>query len=558
MQCKGYVWVLFLAFLGIVCWSQAWAAGPISIRGTVTAKEGPLEGAYVGAHANGKTVTTFVMSDARGQFTFRGLAPGSYIVFTRIPGFRTVRRDRITVQAGREAVADLQVEPETDYRELVELASNSELMESLPGSQKQKEALFYRCDGCHGTYYIAKSRFTQQDWLKIVSMMKSSVTTPVGDLSPPVRRPDARDPSQRGEEDYFRVGEQGFLTDDEAIAEYLAQIRGPNSPDIPIQFQPRATGRLTRAVVTEYQIPRQEAWPHDVLLDPRGRYVWYNDWRSNYFGRIDTQTGEIKEYPIPGRPDRPPGFLSLQWDHMGNLWGGQLWSGRAVRFDVRNERFTGSWGVPQEWARTGTVGVCRHAMHPDGPVWIDDALTGKQWTFSPETGRFTEHNTKGSRFACDSKGNIYSLQRGEKAGVVKTEPGTRRKIEYVAPTPHADPHRLTLDGDENVWYGDWEKAKITYLDTKTGKMTEFPALTPWSRVYNAVGDHVRKVGWAVPHVSDKVMKADAGTGQVTEFPLPSRGQAVRNVDIEMAANPPAIWFVNQRYGRIVRFQEYTE
>ena len=142
--------------------------------------------------------------------------------------------------------------------------------------------------------------------------------------------------------------------------------------------------------------------------------------------------------------------------------------------------------------------------------------------------------------------------------VLKTEPGTKKITEYRAPTLNADPHRLTLDGAENIWYGDWEGGKISYLDTKTGQMTEFPALTPWSRVYNAVGDHVRKVGWAVPHVSDRVMKADANTGQVTEFPLPSRGHAVRDVDIEMSANPPAIWFVNQRNGRIVRFQEYTE
>jgi streptogramin lyase len=549
------VFFLSLLWFGSACAGQLWAAGPVSIRGKVSAGQGPLEGAYVGAHARGKTLTNYVMTDSTGQFTFRGLAAGSYTVFIRTPGFRSARKDSVAVQAGREAVADFQVEPETNFLERVELASNSELMESLPGTRKQKEALFYRCDGCHGTYYIAKTRFTRRDWLRIISMMKSSVTTPVGDLAPPIDRGETRDPSVRGEEEYFRAGQQGLLTDDEHLAEYLSTIRGPESPEFPIKFQPRPTGRQTRAVVTEYQLPRQEAWPHDVLLDPRGRYVWYNDWRSNYFGRIDIQSGEIKEYPIPGRDDRPPGFLSLQWDHMGNLWGGQLWSGRAVRFDTRNERFTGSWGVPQEWARTGTVGVCRHAMHPDGPVWIDDALLRKHWTLNPETGRFTEHDTKGSRFACDSKGNIYSLAPGK---VIKTEPGTKKMTEFPAPTSGADPHRLTLDGDENVWYGDWEKAKITYLDTKTGKVTEFPALTPWSRVYNAIGDHVRKVGWAVPHVSDKVMKADARTGQVTEFPLPSRGHAVRNVDIEMSANPPAIWFVNQRYGRIVRFQEYVE
>jgi len=546
--------VVLLTVAGVSC-SAPGPSERFSIRGTVTSAQGPLEGAYIGAHGSDTTFTTYVMTDSRGQFAFRDLAPESYTVFTEIPGFRTVEKGGITVQEGSGTTTDFQVEPETDFLKLVEQASNSELMESFPGTQKEKEALFTRCDGCHGAYYLAKSRFTKKDWLLIVSKMKSAVTTPVGDISPPVRRGDSRNPAERGEEDYFRIGDQAFLTDDEAIAEYLARIRGPESPDFPIQFQPRPTGDLTRAVVTEYQIERPWTLPHDVLVDPRGRYVWYNEWRLNYFGRIDTATGEMKDYPIPGRDDRPPGFLTLQWDHEGNLWGGQLWSGRAVRFDVKAEKFLGSWGVPQDWARTGTVGVCRHAAHSDGPVWTDDALLGKHWTFNPETGRFVEHDTKGSRFACDSKGNIYSLQRG---GVLKTEPGTRQMTKYTAPTPDADPHRLTLDIAENVWYGDWEKAKITYLDTQTGKMTEFSALTPWSRVYNAVGDHTRKVGWAIPHVSDRVMKADAKTGQVVEFPLPSRGHAVRNVDIDMKANPPALWFVNQRNGRIVRFQEYTE
>ena len=51
---------------------------------------------------------------------------------------------------------------------------------------------------------------------------------------------------------------------------------------------------------------------------------------------------------------------------------------------------------------------------------------------------------------------------------------------------------------------------------------------------------------------------EAATGQLTDFPLPSHGKEIRNIDIEMSANPPALWFVNQRLGRVVRFQEYTE
>jgi len=95
------IFVLSLLLLGSTCVGELWAAGPVSIRGKVTAREGPLEGAYIGAHARGKTLTTYVMTDSSGQFTFHGLAAGSYTVFTRTPGFRAARKDSVAVQAGR-------------------------------------------------------------------------------------------------------------------------------------------------------------------------------------------------------------------------------------------------------------------------------------------------------------------------------------------------------------------------------------------------------------------------------------------------------------------------
>ena len=124
-QRMRWIGLLFAALWGAAWMSQAVAQGPISIRGKVTASGSPLEGSYVAAHADGKASTTYVMTDGNGQFTFKGLAPGGYAVFTRIPGFRVARRDGIAVQAGREATADFQVEPETNFLALVEQASNS-------------------------------------------------------------------------------------------------------------------------------------------------------------------------------------------------------------------------------------------------------------------------------------------------------------------------------------------------------------------------------------------------------------------------------------------------
>ena len=515
MRRRSSAGFLFLALLGSGGWSELRAAGPVSLRGKVTAKGSPLEGAYVAAHATGKTYTTYIMTDRSGQFTFRGLAPGSYAVFTRIPGFRTVQKDGITVQAGKEAAADFPVEPETNFLELVEQASNAELLESFPLSKAQREALDHRCTDCHGEYYIAKSRFTLKDWTLIVTRMNDAQgITPPGDVAPP---PPFETFSRRN------AGSEDQLIGDQSIASILAQIRGPESPDFPVQFQPRATGNRTRAVVTEYQVPRMGATPRAVRVDPRGGYVWYSDWRANYLGRIQIQTGEIQEYAIPGRDDRPPGFQYIRWDPMGNLWVGQIWSGRLVRFDIRNEKVTGIWAAPQEWARIGGVGIC---LNPDGSVTyrLSDGLIGTNWSLDPETGRFAEIKDRAAagRVRCES----YPLE-------------------------------------DNRWDAGWSpgggKRSISYQDPATGKTTEFPITgNPWARPYNAVGDNVRKVGWTAPDAIDRVVKVEAATGQLTEFPLPSHGKEIRNIDIEMSANPPTIWFVNQRMGRIVRFQEYTE
>ena len=59
MQIRRYAILLSLMVLGSAALSSLSAKGPLSIRGKVIGKDGPLEGAYVGAHAAGKTFTTY-------------------------------------------------------------------------------------------------------------------------------------------------------------------------------------------------------------------------------------------------------------------------------------------------------------------------------------------------------------------------------------------------------------------------------------------------------------------------------------------------------------------
>src|SRR5262249_21625912 len=126
----------------------------------------------------------------------------------------------------------------------------------------------------------------------------------------------------------------------EPLAEYLAAVRGPGSSnDIPFQLRPRPTSDAsTRLVVTEYDLPRagsrevniirgdrRAAWPHDVLVDPKGPYVYYTDHFSLFFGRLDRRTGEIKEFPytlLPGMGRAELGVVAQAQERAGNPGGG--------------------------------------------------------------------------------------------------------------------------------------------------------------------------------------------------------------------------------------------
>ena len=57
----------------------------------------------------------------------------------------------------------------------------------------------------------------------------------------------------------------------------------------------------TTASVTEFVIPRANAFPHDPALAPDG-VVWYTDQTNSYIGELNPATGKITDIatPTPG------------------------------------------------------------------------------------------------------------------------------------------------------------------------------------------------------------------------------------------------------------------
>ena len=86
-------------------------------------------------------------------------------------------------------------------------------------------------------------------------------------------------------------------------------------------------------IVTEYDLPRKEAMPHDVIVGQDGK-VWYSDFGSQFVGVMDQKTGQVKDIAIPVlKPEQPKGGLDIEFDPAGNVWLSMMYQAGISKID---------------------------------------------------------------------------------------------------------------------------------------------------------------------------------------------------------------------------------
>src|SRR5712692_2674152 len=109
--------VLGVAFAGFV---MAEVSSPAALTGKVTSQaEGAMEGVLVGAKKVGSTVTTWVVSNAQGQYSFPPdrMDPGKYAIKVRAAGYELANTSvDVTAQSTQ---LDLQLNKVTSASKLV-------------------------------------------------------------------------------------------------------------------------------------------------------------------------------------------------------------------------------------------------------------------------------------------------------------------------------------------------------------------------------------------------------------------------------------------------------
>ena len=546
--------------------SRTAAQGSAALTGVVSSQaEGAMEGVLVSAKRVGSTMTMTVVSDAQGRYAFPGnrLEPGAYAVRIRATGYDVEGPASADVAAGRTAQLDLKLRKTQD---LAAQLTNGEWFMSWPGTTEMKNGLL-NCTQCHTLERVARSKHTADEWKKVLERMGhyAQGSTP--------ERPQLR-PNEHGggvsnpilqQSMGGREGEDPVMKDRVgAAAAYLATINLSSGPtwSYPLKTYPRPTGKATRVIITEYDLPRKETLPHDAAVDSHGM-VWYGDFGTHMLGMLDPKTGKVTEYPLPiTKPGAPLGSLDLVLDKQEDIWMGTMYQGSLAKFDRKTKTFQ-TWGSPdfknRDEARIAMVMPINADV--DGQVWIGgdneyqvDVKTGEWKTVDYGVGvkdaaLVKELSSYG--VSSDSKNNFYGMNLNG-TYIIKVDAKTKKVTPYPTPTQNAGPRRGHMDAQDRLWFAEFRGNKIGMFDTKTEKFQEWPVSTPWTNVYDAIADTAGHA-WAGGMNNDRVVRVNTKTNEVVEYVLP-RMTNIRRVNVDNGSNPPAFWVGNNLGASLVRVE----
>jgi streptogramin lyase len=528
------------------------AQAPAALMGTVaSAEEGAMEGVLVSAKRAGSTVTLTVVSDGRGRYSFPAakLEPGRYALRIRAVGYDLDGPGTAEVAAGKTSTLDLKLKKAAD---LAAQLSNGEWLASMPGTDQQKGQLL-NCVGCHTIERIVRSPHNADAFMTVLPRMQGYVNQSIPQ-HPQLRRAE-RLMEERGDQ---RV--QVYRSN----AEYLSTINLSSAPKWSYELKsfPRPTGRATRVIYTEYDLPRETISPHDVIVDKDG-IAWYSSFGEQNLGRLDPKSGQVTEFPIAlNKPGFPTGSLGLRSDREGNLWLGNMYQATILKFDRKAEQFS-AWRLPPEQnidaAQLNMVSP--QYSHLDGKVWTQnngfagvhrlDLASGRIETWEPFKSAPPGEPHNIYDVIPDSQNNAWFTDfRQRHIGRIDAKTGEIKL--FAIPTPASAPRRGTMDAQDRLWFGEYRGDRIGMLDTRSGQFKEWKLATRWASPYDVTLDK-NEEAWTGSMITDQVTRLDTRTGQMVDYLLPKKTN-IRRVFVDNSTTPVTFWVGSNHGAAIIKVE----
>ena len=411
-----------------------------------------------------------------------------------------------------------------DAADFTHQLSGVEWLDALPADTREdrrlKELFRVTCTECHQAGLVLQNRFDERGWRAMIDLMAN------------VSYHGWRGSSGRRSLtiEYYR----------DELAAYLTKARGPESPPLTFELQPRPTGEAARHVVTEYDIPIAELPTERTSIDG-------SDWSEG----------------IPSGMRGGGGMHDAAVDDDGNVWITDSVPNdfrTLARIDPRTGQVTGFKVTAPDGKRARRSHGITKAR--DGMMWFD--TQGSLGRVDPKTETFELYTpprplSVGGSLQEDGRGNIWV---GNRHGALKFDPATREYTYYQNKTVgDGQTYGTAADRLGNGWWAQFNMDIVGHANGTTGEVDEVPMrppgaldreqlLTPADRdffhrigamrfsgsVYNPGGQAPRRLAadpagdtvWVANWWGSNLAKIDINTLEATYYHLPIGAHPVRH------------------------------
>ncbi len=534
-----------LAFSTALSSAYALAQTAPALSGVVSSPDEPLmEGVVVSAKKDGGIVTVSVTSDDKGRFTFPAgrLEPGKYTLSIRAMGYEFDGAKNLDLTPG--ATRDIKLKKS---RNVAAQMTNSEWMQSVPGPEDMRAALL-DCQTCHTLERVFRSTYDSDTFTQVLTRMANYASESFW------LKPQTRPVNRASDPENFRK-----------MADYIASfnLSARETWDYPLKTLPRVKGRGTRAIVTEYDLPRRTIQPHDVVLDKDG-IAWYTDFGDQVIGRFDPKTLKHTEIRIPETvANRPTGSLDLELAPDGTFLVGMMNQGAIGQYDPKYDKWK-IWHMPPEFNKDNIqINQVTVNHHVDGKVWSNtNDGTGDIYRLDVNTGKYEKYQPLKMlpggpaanaiyQVSPDSKNNAWLGEfRNNYIGRIDAKTGD--VAFYPVPTEKSRNRRGRMDANDVFWFAEYRGNKVGSFDTKTLAIKEWPMASAYSAPYDLVTDKAGEI-WSSGMATDRVTRVNPKTGETTEYQLP-KPTNVRRVVVDDTGAKPVFWAGSNHGASIVKVE----
>src|SRR5258708_5022598 len=531
--------------------TDALAQAAAALTGQVTsAEEGPMEGVIVTAKKAGSTIAISVVTNAKGEYSFPAdrLDAGHYAIATRAAGYMLDGPKAVDIAAGGSK-ADIKV---VKAKNLANQLSNAEWLLSVPGPENNKGQMA-SCVSCHTLQRIFASTHDADEFKQIFRRMGgySPGSTPA--------HPQPLLPGPRGDRSPMPPSQW------DVMSAWLASVdmSTVDARSYELKTMPRPKGASTKVIYTEYDLPRRETQPHDVIVDQDGM-VWYSDFSNMFAGVLDPKTGKATDIPIPVlKPEEPKGSLEIGLEPgQKNVWLALMNQAGVARIDRKTHEVK-TYPFPKEWDSATAQASMVSPQHSDvdGKVWTNNQEEHHMYRIDVATGEYENLGPSKSPagkqisaygMATDKYNNVYQLEfGGRRIGIRDAKTGIATI--FQTPIKNSRPRRGRVDEQNRLWFAEFGGNAIGLFDPQTAAIKEYPIPTKFSLPYDAVPNKDASEVWTGSMLNDQVARVDTKSGQVTEYLLPHTTN-IRRVFVQDDGPRTVLWVGGNHTASIVKVE----